>query len=142
MVVIALIVVIASLAVPVSLRARVQSNEAAAIGNLRTISSAAESFRSAQNPTTYPASLAAMASSSPPYLDSSWNTSNQRQGYVFTYIVSGDGETFSTSADPRTANVSGNNSYCVDQTGVIRRYTGGGGAAGSAGGCNARGNPI
>lgn len=141
MVVVALIVVIVSLAVPVSLRARVQSNEAGAIGNLRTISSAAESFRSAQNPPAYPASLATMASSSPPYLDSAWNASNQRQGYVYSYSVAANGETFSTTADPRTANVTGNNSYCVDQTGVIRRYTSGG-ALGGATGCDASGNPI
>ena len=140
MVVIALIVVIASLAVPVSLRARVQSNEAAAIGNLRTISSAAEGFRGAQNPPAYADSLAAMASSSPPYLDSSWNTSNQRQGYVYSYSAAGDGETFATLADPRSANVSGGNSYCVDQTGVIRRYAGS--AAGGAAGCDTNGAPI
>lgn len=141
MVVIALIVVIASLAIPVSLRARVQSNETAAIGNLRTISSAAEAFRSAQNPPAYPDSLAAMSGSNPPYLDSAWNTSNQRQGYIYTYTVSVDRETFSTAAAPRTANVSGNNSYCVDQTGVIRRYAGAG-AVGNAAGCNARGTAI
>lgn len=141
MVVIALIVLIASLAIPVSLRARVQSNEAAAIGNLRTISSATEAFRSAQNPPAYPASLATMASASPPYLDSAWNTSNQRQGYIYSYAVAPDGETFSTSADPRAANVSGSNSYCVDQTGVIRRYTGGA-AGGGPRGCDTNGNPI
>lgn len=141
MVVIALIVVVASLAIPVALRARVQSNETAAIGNLRTISSAAESFRSAQNPPAYPASLGVMASSNPPYLDSAWNTSNQRQGYTYSYAVAQDGETFSTSADPRAANISGNNAYCVDQTGVIRRYTGGT-AGGGPRGCNTNGNPI
>ena len=141
MVVIALIVVIASLAIPVSLRARVQSNETAAIGNLRTISSAAESFRSAQNPPAYADTLAVMASSNPPYLDSAWNTGNQRQGYVYTYTVAGDSETFSVVADPRTADVSGNNSYCVDQTGVIQRYPGGG-AGGGPRGCGGGGTPI
>lgn len=141
MVVIALIVVVAALAIPFSLRARVQSNETAAIGNLRTVSSAAEAFRSAQNPPAYSDSLTQMASAVPPYLDSAWNVSNQRQGYTYAYTVAQDRETFSTTAVPRSANVSGSNSYCVDHTGVIRRYAGAG-AVGGAGGCNANGVPI
>ena len=140
-IVIALIVVVASLAIPVSLRARVQSNEAAAIGNLRTVSSAAEGFRSGQNPSAYAGSFAEMASTSPPYLDSAWNN-GQRQGYNYTYTASSDGETFSASAAPRAVNVSGVNSYCVDQTAVIRRYAQGGGTVGSATGCDASGTPI
>lgn len=141
MVVIALIIVIAALAIPVSLRARLQSNETAAIGNLRTISSAAEAFRSATNPSAYPASFAAMASAVPPYLDSAWNTSNERQGYIYGFSAAANGDTFSATAAPRTLNVSGANSYCVDQTGVIRRYSRGG-AVGGASGCNTSGTPI
>lgn len=141
MVVVALVVVIASIAVSVSLRARVQSNEAATVGNLRTISSAAEAFRGTQNPPAYPASFGTLATSNPPYLDSAWNTSNQRQGYLYTYTVAGNGDTFSTVAVPRNQNTSGINSYCVDHTGVIRRYAAGGNVGG-ANGCNANGTPI
>lgn len=141
MVVITLVVIIASLAVSVALRARVQSNEAATAGNLRTISSAAEAFRGTQNPPAYPASFVVMATSNPPYLDSAWTTSNQRQGYVYNYAVAGNGDTFSTTANPRNQNTSGINTYCVDHTGVIRRYAGGGNAGGQDG-CNANGTPI
>lgn len=141
LIVIALIILVASLAIPFTLRARMQSNEAAAVGNLRTLSSSAEAFRGTQNPPSYAASLQAMATSNPPYLDSAWNTSNQRQGYVYTYTVATDGETFSTTAVPRTANVSGINSYCVDHTGVIRRYAGGG-ALGGDRGCDSSGISI
>jgi len=141
MVVIALVVVIASLAIPVSLRARLQSNEAATIGNLRTVSSAAEAFRGAQNPPAYADTLAVMASSNPPYLDSAWLAGGQRQGYIYTYAVANDRETFSLTADPRTLDVSGSNSYCVDHTGVIRRYSKGGGSGGPTG-CGGAGTPI
>ena len=140
MIVIALIVIIASLAIPFSLRAKVQSNETAAIGNLRTLSSSAEAFRTTQNPPAYPASLAAMVSAAPPYLDPTWLT-NQRQGYVFAYSAAGDGETFSVSSGPRVANVSGINSYCVDHTGIIRRYAQGGNVGGDRG-CLTNGTPI
>ena len=142
MVVVALVVVIASIAVSVSLRARVQSNETATVGNLRTLSSSCESFRSTQSPPSYPGSLAALAQSNPPYLDSAWTTSSERQGYTYNYSVSGDGETFSTVATPRNQNASGINAYCVDQTGVIRRYVPGGGTAGTETGCNSAGTPV
>lgn len=139
LIVIAIIVVIASLAVPVTLRARVQSNEAAAIGNLRTVGSSAESYRSTQNPPAYPTGFIAMITSSPPYLDTAWQNS-QRQGYVFAYTPSQDGETYAVMAVPRSPNVSGVNSYCVDQTGIIRRYAQGG--SGGAQGCDSSGTPI
>ena len=141
MVVVSLVVVIVSLTVSAALRARVQSNEAAAIGNLRTLSSAAESFRGAQSPSAYPDSLGAMSLSSPPYLDSAWNTSNQRQGYSYTYVVAEDRETFSVVATPRNQNTSGINAYCVDQSGVIWRYSPGGGAGGPSG-CDSAGVAI
>lgn len=140
MIVIAIIVVVASVAIPASLRARVQSNEAAAVGNLRTLSSAAEGFRSSQNPPAYAASLAAMITSNPAYLDASWNNP-QKQGYLYTYTVAAGGDTFSTTGNPRTVNVSGVNGYCVDHSGVIRRYNNGN-ANGDANGCNNNGVPI
>ena len=142
MVVISLLVLIASLAVSVALRARVQSNEAATIGNLRTVSSAAESFRGAQTPPAYGTTLNAMVLANPPYLDAAWATSNQRQGYTYTYNVAGNGDTFSMTAVPRTQNTSGINSYCVDHTGVIRRFAPGGGNVGGPNGCNANGVPV
>ena len=142
MVVVSLVVVIASLAISVALRARVQSNEAAAVGNLRTVSSAAESFRGAQTPPSYATGLDVMAQSNPPYLDAAWSTSNQRQGYVYTYTVSANRDTFSTVATPQNQNTSGINGYCVDHTGVIRRYAPGGGNLGGQNGCAANGTPI
>lgn len=141
MVVITLVVVVASIAMSVSLRARLQSNEAATAGNLRTISSSAESFRGTQNPPAYPVSLASMAQSNPPYLDSSWITTNNRQGYTYTYSADPNGETFSVVAVPRNLNTSGINSYCVDHTGVIRRYAAGGNL-GNALGCDGSGAPL
>lgn len=141
MIVIALIILVATLAVPVSLRSRVQSNEAATIGNLRTMSSAAESFRGTQNPAAYPATLAVMTATSPPYIDAAWAASNERQGYVYTFAAAANGETFSLAAAPRVVNISGINSYCVDQTGVIRRYAAGAAAGGDTG-CDPGGTPV
>lgn len=140
MVVIALIVLVASLAIPASLRARVQSNQSATIGNLRTLSSSTEGFRSATNPPSYAANLNQMVTATPPYLDSTWLT-NPRQGYNYSYVAAASGETFSTSATPNIQNISGVNSYCVDHTGVIRSYTAGGTIGGDTG-CDTSGTPI
>lgn len=141
MIVIALVVVLATIAIPITLRSRVQSNEAATIANLRTVSSACESYRTTQNPASYPSDLTALINSNPPYLDAAWATPN-RQGYVYTYISAGDGETYSTGAMPRSPNISGVNSYCVDQTAIIRRYTGAPANYGTAVGCDPRGDPA
>jgi len=105
------------------------------------VSSAAESYRTTQNPPAYAASLNTLATSVPPYLDNTW-TGNQRQGYNFTYAVAGDLSTYSVSASPQIANISGINSYCIDQTGILRRYGAGGGAVGSQAGCDANGVPL
>ncbi len=142
-IVISIIVVVASLAIPSALRARAQSNEAAAIGNLRTVCSAAEGFRGSLNPPAYPANFSAMVTSNPPYLDSAWTNNVQRQGYIFSYAVGATGDTFSVIATPRTRNVTGVNSYCVDQTSVIRRYGANApGPYGGVNGCNPAGVAI
>ncbi|MFH1478874.1 MAG: type II secretion system protein, partial [Candidatus Omnitrophota bacterium] len=69
MIVVAIISLLAAIAIPNLLRARHNANETAAIGAIRTISTACESFRSAQTPTTYPATLGALSGALPPYID-------------------------------------------------------------------------
>ena len=140
LVVISIIVILASLAVPAALRTRLQSNETAAIGNLRTVSSAAESYRGTQNPPSYPPDLSAMVNSNPAYLDAAW-LSNQRQGYLYTFESGQQGEAYGATARPRIQNFTGINSFCVDHTAVIRSYASGG-AMGSGNGCDPTGTPI
>lgn len=123
MVVVSLIIVIASLMVPFTLRVRAQSNQGATIGNLRTVSSATESYRNAMSPPAYPGSMAELVNASPSYLDSAWLT-NERQGYLYNYSVAGDRETYALVANPKVINISGVDSFCVDQSGVIRQYQG------------------
>jgi len=134
MIVVAIIGLLAAIAIPNLLRARVNANESAVKSDLRTYSSANESFRSAQNPPVFGATVAALTGAAPPYLDTSWNAANAapgKHGYTFAYNVAGDGSTYSMSAAP-LAN-QGINTYCVDQSGVVCR----GGGAGTAAGCPA-----
>lgn len=126
MIVVAIIGLLAAIAIPNLLRARVNANEAAAKASLRTVSTACESFRSVQDPPAYPANLAALAAANPPYIDATL-AAGAKQGYTFTYAQTGGGTGFTCTAAPTTANITGVNSYYVDQSGVIRI----GGAAGN-----------
>lgn len=139
MIVVAIIGLLAAIAIPNLLRARLNANESAVKSDLRTFSSADESFRAAQNPPRYAASVFALTGAVPAYLDTSWNTAGNaatpKHGFNFFYRVSGDGQTYSTSAVPRPNQ--GINTYCVDSTGVVCQ-----GAQGTAVGCPAGCTPI
>lgn len=138
MIVVAIIGLLAAIAIPNLLRARLNANESAVKSDLRTFSSANESFRAAQNPPRYAVSVAAMTGAVPPYIDRSWDAAGRapgKHGYLFTYGVAGNGVTYSTSATPQANQ--GINTYCVDHTGVVSQ-----GAVGGAGGCPAGNTPI
>ncbi|HQP91472.1 MAG TPA: type II secretion system protein [Candidatus Omnitrophota bacterium] len=117
MIVVAIIVLLAAIAIPNLLRARLSANEATAIAAMRTVSTAAESFRAAQSPPAYPSNLSALSSANPPYIDSVLGSGN-KSGYTFTW--SGGGTTYDVVAAPQTANVTGVRSFYVDQSGVVR----------------------
>ena len=131
MIVVAIIGLLAAIAIPNLLRARMNANEGAMKTDLRAFSSANESFRAAQNPPGYAASVAALTGAAPAYLDASWNT-NPKHGYNLGYTGGGASSTTYSLFGTAQANQATNN-YCVDQTGVV--FNGGAGAAtGCAGG--------
>ena len=120
MIVVAIIGLLAAIAIPNLLRARINANEGAIKSDLRTFSSAAESYRAAQNPPTYPADMDALTvanGTQPVYLDASWTAA--KHGFTFAYLTAtAPANTFSLVASPvPNAAV---NTYCVDQTGVIQ----------------------
>lgn len=119
MIVVAIIGLLAAIAIPNLLRARINANENAIKSDLRTFSSATESFRAAQNPPVYPADIAALTAATPPYLDDSWTEGGTKHGYTLTFLR--DDNTYSLLATP-VANAA-INTYCVDQTGVVSGST-------------------
>ncbi len=132
MIVVAIIGLLAAIAIPNLLRARVNANEGASKGALRTLSTALESYRAAQNPPAYPTTAQGLAQlgaavSNPPYIDNLLAGGN-KQGYNFAY-VSGATTSYSVTGTPVTPNVTGVNTFFVDNSGVIR-FT------------NAAGNPV
>ena len=134
MIVVAIIGLLAAIAIPNLLRTRINSNENLMKKEMRTFSSATESYRSAQIPMGYPANILAMTSASPPYLDTTWN-SGTKHGFNLSYA--GGGASSITYSLFATA-ISGQalNDFCVDQSGVVSQ-----GGSGAAAGCTG-GTPI
>ena len=123
MIVVAIISLLAAIAIPNLLRARHNANEAASIAALRTISTACESFRSAQTPTTYPANLAALSGATPAYIDAGLAgaiaSASARQGYYYTYALVNANQ-FTCTATPAVSGTTGSRIFFVDESGVIR----------------------
>ncbi|MCM8812021.1 MAG: prepilin-type N-terminal cleavage/methylation domain-containing protein [Candidatus Omnitrophica bacterium] len=118
MIVVAIIALIAAIAIPNLLRARHNANETSAIGNVRTLVAALESFRANQTPPAYPADLDELSSADPQYVPDEL-TDGSQQGYDFAFTQVSDNE-YTLLATPTVDGVTGTRHFFVDQTGVIR----------------------
>ncbi|MEW6009172.1 MAG: prepilin-type N-terminal cleavage/methylation domain-containing protein [Candidatus Omnitrophota bacterium] len=115
MIVVAIIALLAAIAIPNLLRARLNANESAAIAAMQTISTGAQSYRSA-NP-GYPVALTNLSGDTPPYIDSVLGA-GAKQGY--TFVLTGTTNAFSATGRPVTYQTTGTRSFFVDQSGVVR----------------------
>lgn len=117
---IAVIGILVTVALPALLRSRVNANESATKSNLKTFSSSIEAYRANQTPPTYPADFSALTGATPAYLDTTWGTGSTvtKSGYVFTYALT-DAARYILYAEPSEAGVTGNNSLCVDEAGLV-----------------------
>ena len=118
MIVVAIIAIIAAIAIPNLLRARLQSNEASAVENLRTISTAQISYHTAKG--IY-GTFEELATADPEsgFLVKTWAQDVIKGGYRFAMDAVTDGD-FVCYADPRVEGKSGNRFFRVDASGVIR----------------------
>jgi len=114
LIVIAVIAILAAIAIPNLLSSSKAANESSAIASLRTLVSAQETFRSRQNPPTYAEDLAALGTLIDPVL-----AGGSKSGYDFA-AGAADENTYSYTASATTQETSGDRSFFVDQTGVIR----------------------
>ena len=117
MIVVAVIALIAAMAIPNLRSSLIGSREAAAIGSMRTISTAVEQYRIRLG--EYPEDLAELAVENPNLIDSEL-ASGERNGYMYELESFPGG--FSCNADPQTAPES--RFFYVDETGVIRQSEG------------------
>lgn len=116
MIVVAIIGLLAAIAIPNLLRARVNANDGSVKGDLRAFSTAAESFRAAQSPPAYPVNAAALTGASPPYLDASWADTSTKHGHTLVYASNAAGYTVTAASQSGSAA----QDFCIDHTGVLR----------------------
>jgi len=137
LIVVAIILIIASIAIPSFLKARMAANEASAAASIRSVTSAATMY-STTYANGYPPSLVALSGGPAATCDLSnmgdpvvSAAPNQKSGYVFAYTgqavnavaapgcnAPGYGSYLITAA-PLVFGVSGHRSFCSDTPGVI-----------------------
>ena len=143
LIVVAIILIIAAIAIPNLIRAKMAANEASAVGSVRTIVTAEISYNGAgwnngANPPVYvgfSTTLAALggttcnpATSTATCLIDAVLANGNKSGYAFTYAPTagaGAGAVtnagFNIHADPQSRQQTGTRSFFADETGVIRQ---------------------
>jgi type IV pilus assembly protein PilA len=145
LIVVAIILIIAAIAIPNLLRARMAANEASAVGSIRTFNTSAVTYSSSWG-VQFPGSLAAMAGAPggvavcgaailiDPVLAAATAAATAKSGYFFTYVgatatpaVGGctGFQTYTIVGQPATVGQSGQRGFFSDQSGVIRYTTDG-----------------
>src|SRR6266478_554464 len=125
-----LLIVVAVIAIPNFIRSKMRANEAGAVANLRTITTASVVYNTTYgvgfapslaalggDPATPSASLAGL-------IDSVLST-GVKSGFLYTYTVvatdaNGNAQSYSANADPITPGTTGDRHFYTDQTNVIR----------------------
>ena len=140
LIVVAIILIIAAIAIPNLLRAKISANEASAVGSVRSIVTAEVSYNAAgwtsgTQPLGFSAALGDLGGGTcaPPtstatcYLDQvvagATTSSSPKSGYWFSYSPianNGNNTGFTVLASPATPGQTGNRYFFADQTGVIR----------------------
>ena len=121
MIVVAIIALLAAIAIPNLLRARLSANESNAAAALHTVCAAEIQWRATN--ATY-ATLAQLGGAAPPYIDSTLMTGT-KQGYTFTAVPNA-GVNFYAEAVHAAGQ---GHSFYVDEAGVLCRSTAAGAAA-------------
>ena len=128
LIVVAIILIIAAIAIPNLLKARISANQASAVGSLRTITTSEIGYQSSY--AQYSDTLVQLAGAAP--CTSSSTTAclidpvlgaGQKSGYTFTYapvVAGGVNSGFTVNADATTQGTTGDMHYFTDNSGVIR----------------------
>jgi type IV pilus assembly protein PilA len=134
LIVVAIILIIAAIAIPNLLRAKMAANEASAVGSLRTINTSCVAFSTSYG--TFPAALTNLgpiasggtASSTSADLIDSVLSAGAKSGYNFAYTAASGNQTYTLTATPIAAGQTGQRMFFTDQSGVIRANVTGAGA--------------
>jgi type IV pilus assembly protein PilA len=145
LIVVAIILIIAAIAIPNLLRARIAANESSAVASIRTLNTAQISYNSAYPTVGFAAGLANLAGTScaPPSsagacLIDTQLASGTKSGYSFTMVGSGGtpASSYTAIGSPLTPNQTGVRYFCSFADAVVRY------SAASISTCDTTVNPL
>ena len=115
MIVVAIIALLAAIAIPNLLRAKISANDALAQGTLRTLSTASETFATANNG-NYPTNMTSLTGATPPYVqDAVCGTAVSGFTYNCTFTTGA----YTISAVPTAVGTSGTTTFTISTGGVL-----------------------
>jgi type IV pilus assembly protein PilA len=124
LIVVAIILIIAAIAIPNLLRARISANEASAVSSIHAVNTAEITYMTAFPTTGYAASLLSLGpgggcnSPANACIIDSLLANGTKSGYVFTYVQdasSTPSSGYTLNADPITRGITGQRSFYSDQ---------------------------
>ena len=115
MIVVAIIALLAAIAIPNLLRAKISANDALAKSTLRSLSTASETFATA-NTGNYPIDITSLTGATPPYLNKAYCDSIN-SGFSFTCTFAAGSYTFVGA--PVTVGTSGTTTFTITTGGVL-----------------------
>ncbi|MBF0532946.1 MAG: type II secretion system protein [Candidatus Omnitrophica bacterium] len=115
MIVVAIIALLASIAIPNLLRAKIAANDAVAQNTLKTMSTATETYQTSSS-WSYPNDMTALTGATPPYISKDYcNTTVS--GFSYSCTMGAAGYTF--KASPTTRGTSGSSTYTVTTGSIL-----------------------
>jgi competence protein ComGC len=135
-----MVLIIAAIAIPNLLRARMAANESSAVASVRTLNTAESAYALSHTDAGYTCSLSDLSGAE---LINTQLASGLRSGYVFELAEcssetgTGANTRYQVRAHPVTRNQSGVRAFCSDESAVVRVDP-----AGSAERCSERGRPL
>ena len=116
MIVVAIIALLAAIAIPNLLRAKISANDAAAQGTIRSLSTASETFATASSG-LYPTNITSLLGATPPYFNDSSICNNSQSGFSFVCTFTAGGYTL--LGYPITVGTSGTTTFTITTGGVL-----------------------
>ena len=137
LIVVAIILIIAAIAIPNLLRARISANESSAVGNLRTINTAEVAYQTSYPSVGFSNDLASLAGAACPLplptsasaclIDQTLaaaTASPGKSGYHYTYTPAAGNGDYQNVSTPDTQGSSGVKNFITDSSGVIHFKSG------------------
>ena len=115
MIVVAIIALLAAIAIPNLLRAKISANDALAKATIRAISTASESFATSKNG-NYPGDVTSLTGASPAYLNTAY-CGTTVSGYLYTCTFAY--ASYTVAATPSTVGTSGTTTFTITTGGVL-----------------------